>query len=179
VSKFETYFSTTIPAQYTAALADAAEDVRNQPELTITYVVGGENGGVYGLRTKGAELEYVAGGIDPCDMRVQIEAEQLEKAIAQGVEEAFLDYVVRGKVDVIKGLKGMVKQELTRADGSTYENDVTFGGQEEPEVTLSMDAEDYVAMMRGELNSQMAFITGKLKFEGSLTLLINLGALAG
>lgn len=179
MSKFESYFSTTLPAQYVAALAGASEDVLGQPELTVTYVVSGEDGGTYGLRAQGANIEYVAGGVEPCDMRVQIEAEQLEKAIAQGVEEAFVDYVLRGKVSVIKGLKGLVKQELTRSDGSTYENDVVFGGQEEPEVTLRMDAEDYVAMMRGELNSQMAFITGKLKFEGSLPLLMNLGGLAG
>ena len=48
----------------------------------------------------------------------------------------------------------------------------------EPEVTLHMTADDYVAMMRGELNGQMAFLTGKLKFDGNLPLLMQVGALS-
>jgi putative sterol carrier protein len=33
-------------------------------------------------------------------------------------------------------------------------------------------------MLSGELNGQMAFMTGKLKFEGSLPLLMQVGALS-
>jgi putative sterol carrier protein len=41
-----------------------------------------------------------------------------------------------------------------------------------------MAADDYTAMMRGELNGQMAFLTGKLKFDGNLPLLMQVGALS-
>ena len=51
-------------------------------------------------------------------------------------------------------------------------------GPPEPVVTLRMTDDDYAAMMRGELNGQMAFMTGKLKFEGSLPLLMQIGALS-
>jgi putative sterol carrier protein len=43
---------------------------------------------------------------------------------------------------------------------------------------LRMTNEDYGAMLSGELNGQMAFMTGKLKFEGSLPLLMQVGALS-
>ena len=41
-----------------------------------------------------------------------------------------------------------------------------------------MTADNYEAMMRGDLNGQMAFLTGKLKVEGSLPLLMQIGALS-
>ncbi|HMO60228.1 MAG TPA: SCP2 sterol-binding domain-containing protein, partial [Roseiflexaceae bacterium] len=69
--------------------------------------------------------------------------------------------------------------ELDRDDGSTYETTITFADQEEPAVVISMTTDDYAAMMSGELNGNMAFMTGKLRFEGSLPLLLKLGALSG
>ena len=44
--------------------------------------------------------------------------------------------------------------------------------------TFTARNDDYRAMLSGELNSQMAFLTGKLTFEGSLPLLMQIGALA-
>jgi putative sterol carrier protein len=40
-----------------------------------------------------------------------------------------------------------------------------------------MNSDDYAAMMRGDLNGQMSFLTGKLQFEGSLPLLMQVCAL--
>src|SRR5262245_61577701 len=95
-----------------------------------------------------------------------------------GSSDMFVDYVQRGKVMVVKGLKGAVDLELTRSDDSLWHSTIVFGGQAEPALTLMMSNDDYQAMLSGELNSQMAFLTGKLKFEGSLPLLMQIGALA-
>ena len=39
-----------------------------------------------------------------------------------------------------------------------------------PDVSITMDDEDLVSMMKGELNGMTAFMTGKLQLEGDLML---------
>lgn len=44
------------------------------------------------------------------------------------------------------------------------------GRADSPDVTLTMDDEDFIALMRGELNGMAAFMTGKLQLDGDLAL---------
>jgi hypothetical protein len=44
--------------------------------------------------------------------------------------------------------------------------DVSKGTASSPNMTLSMSAQDYVDMIMGKLNGQMAFMSGKLKISG-------------
>jgi len=46
-------------------------------------------------------------------------------------------------------------------------------------MTLTMDAEDYVDMITGKLDTMSAFMTGKLRLEGDFTLATRLGAFFG
>jgi putative sterol carrier protein len=173
------YFEQVVSAQYAAVLADAPESVLDQPELTVTYTIDGGPGGSFGLRTQGRSLLYVPGGIEGSDMLVRQSYEHWARSVEAGATEMFVDYIQRRKVGVVKDLKGAVTIELTRSDGSLHETTVVFGGQDEPAVTLRMSADDYRAMMSGELNGNMAFMLGKLTFEGSLPLLMQVGALSG
>jgi putative sterol carrier protein len=170
------YFTTTVPAAFRAAMVESSAPAA---DLTVNYTVTGEQGGVYGLQIQGNAIEVVPGGITPNDMHVTLTHESWHDALAHGVSEQFIDYLQRGKAEVVKGLQGAVQMELTHSDGSTSESHVVFGGSAEPELTIRMTAEDYAAMMRGDLNGNMAFMTGRLKFEGSLPLLMKLGALGG
>jgi putative sterol carrier protein len=47
---------------------------------------------------------------------------------------------------------------------------VTQGSAASPDVTLTIDDDDLVALMKGELNGMTAFMTGKLQVEGDLML---------
>lgn len=47
---------------------------------------------------------------------------------------------------------------------------VAEGSAADPDVTLTIDDEDLMALMRGELNAMTAFMTGKLQVEGDLML---------
>jgi putative sterol carrier protein len=44
------------------------------------------------------------------------------------------------------------------------------GSSPAPDVTVTMEDEDFVALMTGELNGMTAFMTGKLQVEGDLML---------
>ncbi len=48
------------------------------------------------------------------------------------------------------------------------------GKAEKPTCTLIMEAEDWAAVQRGELQRSTAYMTGKLKIEGDMTLLLQL-----
>ena len=171
------YFGQVIHQQFAAALAEASESVADQPELIAVYQITGEGGGTYRLRSAGAQLEIALGETEGADMHTTVTLDDWRTSIATGLIDPFVDYVSRRKVVIVKSIRGTVRIELTRPDGSLWQSATVFGGQIEPAVTLYMDADDYTAMMRGDLNGQMAFLTGKLKFDGSLPLLMQIGAL--
>lgn len=175
----QSYFEELVPQQYAAALVAAPADVAAQPPLSAVFVVSGEGGSSYSLRSAGGQLEVLPGDtIDAPDLRVLMSYDAWRTLAEDGAADTFVDFVQRGKVLVVKNLKGTVNLDLTRSDGSAWESTMIFGDQAEPVLTMRMTADDYKAMLDGDLNGQMAFMTGKLKFEGSLPLLMQIGALA-
>jgi hypothetical protein len=173
----EVYFTQTLPQQL-AELHATTPSAADQPELTAIYEITGADAGTFGLRWRDGQIETVpADTIPNPDMRTTMAHDDWLAFAESGVTDPFVDYIGRGKINILKGLKGTVRLELTRADGSIWRSDTTFGGQAEPGLTLMMTNDDYRAMVAGELNGQMAFLTGKLKFEGSLPLLMQIGAL--
>lgn len=171
------FFERTLPDRFASAMAGVSDDITGQADLAVTYEITGEGGGIYGVRISGGALEVVPGGLSDNDMRTIVSYDDWARTHVTAWEEPALDYVQRGKVRIIKGLKGTLKLELPRDDDAEYSAVTIFGASEEPEVIIRMTVDDYAAMVRGELNGQMAFMTGKLKFEGSLPLLMQLGAL--
>lgn len=51
---------------------------------------------------------------------------------------------------------------------------VTEGPTEGANIELTMTDEDFLALLKGELNGQQAFLTGKLKIKGDMTLAMKL-----
>lgn len=87
------------------------------------------------------------------------------------------DKMSLSRLEKIQATKGKFNLELTTDDGSVVSSTSVFNSTETPEVTLMMKAEDYAKILKGELNSQMAFMTGKLKFKGDMNFLMKLGGL--
>ncbi len=57
------------------------------------------------------------------------------------------------------------------ADGAAA---VSEGPAEKASIELTMSEADFVALLKGELNGQQAFLTGKLKIKGDMTLAMKL-----
>ncbi len=57
------------------------------------------------------------------------------------------------------------------ADGAV---NVSEGAAEKASIELTMTPEDFIALTKGELNGQQAFLTGKLKIKGDMTLAMKL-----
>jgi putative sterol carrier protein len=65
---------------------------------------------------------------------------------------------------------------LNVADGAINVND---GADPGASATIKMTAADYVAMMSGNLNPMMAFMSGKIKVEGDLNTVMKLQSIMG
>ena len=65
---------------------------------------------------------------------------------------------------------------VTVADGKC---DVTTGGANAPTLTLTMEAGDFMALSRGDLNPMTAFMGGKIKLQGDMGLAMKLQSLFG
>jgi putative sterol carrier protein len=55
--------------------------------------------------------------------------------------------------------------------------DIQRGKHASPNITITMKESDYLDMINGKLNGQMAFMTGKLKIAGDMGLALKLQGL--
>lgn len=54
---------------------------------------------------------------------------------------------------------------------------INIGKADNPTIVLTATAPDWLALMNGQMNGQTAFITGKLKIQGDMTLAMKLESL--
>lgn len=88
--------------------------------------------------------------------------------------------------DVAEKIKSSYQFDLTGDGGGKWAVDltegsgaVTAGELEEPAVTITMEATDFVDLVEGRLNGQMAFMQGKLKLKGDMSLALKLQQILG
>ncbi|MCO6451981.1 MAG: SCP2 sterol-binding domain-containing protein [Caldilineales bacterium] len=75
------------------------------------------------------------------------------------------------------GVSATIQYNLTGDDGSTWNSaigdgicTVNEGEADNPTLTVTMAASDFVDMMAGRLDGMQAFMTGKIKVQGDIML---------
>jgi putative sterol carrier protein len=103
-------------------------------------------------------------------------AEQLSN-----VPEIFGLMPSRFNKDASIGIDATYQFDLTGDGGGTYNVrvgdgccEVHEGPASSPNITITMAASDYVDMINGKLNPQMAFMGGKLKIKGDMSLALKM-----
>ena len=86
----------------------------------------------------------------------------------------------------IKDINAVIQFVLTGDDGGDYyidlkdgEFQVAKGKADNAKLTITQSVEDWRKVNSGELNPQMAFMSGKLKISGDMSLAMKLGTIMG
>ena len=100
------------------------------------------------------------------------------------VEEVFAAMPASFQKDAAAGMNAVYQYDITGDGGGKWysaikegELEVVKGEHENPNITLTMADEDYLAMIAGNLDGQAAFMTGKLKIKGDMSLAMKLGSI--
>ncbi len=146
-------------------------------EFRVNYHVGDL---VYGIRiTSGIVMVIVPEAIENAHLTNTLGEEDWRAAVTGRISivNPVIDYNSKKHLDKIKNFKGAFKLRLSREGGNPFNSMTVFNGVDTPEVTIIAKAPDYAMINSGKLNPQMAMMTGKIKFEGSLPFLMTLGSL--
>ena len=88
--------------------------------------------------------------------------------------------------EVAEKIKASYQFELTGDEEGSWAVDLTEGAGkvlagaiEDPSVTITMASTDFVDLVEGRLNGQMAFMQGKLKLKGDMSLALKLQQILG
>jgi len=86
----------------------------------------------------------------------------------------------------MKGVSAVYQFDLTGDGGGVFHVAVDDGkptvveaAHDNPNITISMAAEDFNNMLDGKLNATSAFMAGKLKVKGDMSLAMKLQSLLG
>ena len=103
---------------------------------------------------------------------------------AQAVKEIFSQMPANINPDAAKGMNSVIQFNLTGDGGGNWHviikdgtAAVNEGTHASPNMTMTIAAQDYVDMISGKLNGQMAFMSGKLKIAGDMGLAMKMQSL--
>jgi len=102
-------------------------------------------------------------------------------AQATSVAEIFQQMPSRFNAQAAQGVNATYQFDLTGDNGGTYHVKIANGACQveqgaaaSPNITITMAAQDYIDMINGKLNPQMAFMGGKLKIKGDMSLALKM-----
>jgi putative sterol carrier protein len=96
-------------------------------------------------------------------------------AVADDVKAIFDAMPTQLNADAAKGMDAVIQFKLSGDGGGDYYVEIKDGAAKvaqgthaSPKMTMSLAASDYVDLIAGKLNGQMAFMSGKLKIAGDM-----------
>lgn len=102
------------------------------------------------------------------------------------VEEVFGQLEERFQADKAAGMDSVFQFDLTGDGGGKYWVKVSDGNfnaekgeHDDPSITVTANADDYIKIVNGDLAAMSAFMTGKLKVKGDMGLALKLQSVFG
>jgi putative sterol carrier protein len=102
------------------------------------------------------------------------------------VRETFEAMPGRFRSDRAQGLTAVIQYDISGEGGGTYHVEIAEGRctlregpASAPTLTVSLSAPDWLDMLAGKLSGQVAFMSGRLRHKGDMSLLMRLPGLFG
>jgi putative sterol carrier protein len=103
---------------------------------------------------------------------------------AESVQQIFSEMPNRLNPQAAQGLDCVIQYDLTGDGGGQYHSKIkdgaatiTPGAAASPNMTITMNAQDFVDMTSGKLDGMSAFMSGKLRIAGDMGLAMKLQSL--
>jgi len=77
------------------------------------------------------------------------------------------------------GIDGTAKFVIEGEGSIVVDGDGVRAGEDDTDVTLTASAETFQGMMNGDVNPTMAFMSGQLKIDGSMSAAMKLASVLG
>jgi len=92
---------------------------------------------------------------------------------------AVIEAAVASLSKKVQSFDGVAKFVVTGEGTIMIDENGVRAGDEAADVTLTADAEVFRAILEGDMNPTMAFMSGKLSVDGSMGLAMKLGSVLG
>jgi len=185
------FFEKFVPEQFEKNKGMLPEPVK-AVSASMVFNLTGDQGGAWTIRLDKGNLR-VSEGDDPdrtvkviqsvSDWRGAISGERgfrLDLPGAGGGAGAGMPQgspMTQDKIERLKTIEGAIMFRLTDKEKGDWAITVQFGksAKETPDCTISMSGDDAKAMRKGNLNPQMAFMSGKIDIKGDLGFAMQVG----
>ncbi|HZR83137.1 MAG TPA: SCP2 sterol-binding domain-containing protein [Candidatus Binatia bacterium] len=169
------FFDELLPAGFAAQQAEnpSSEDV------ALQYHVTGEGGGDWSVKIAGGKMT-VERGTAPALLTFTLSAPDLLDAInsRNGAVPALVVPAQQrqgASSGAVRALRGTMALNLTRPSGDPFKLEMTFNGATTPRTEMTIALADHVAIQEKRMNAQEAFMTGKMKVQGDMGFLMQVG----
>ena len=95
------------------------------------------------------------------------------------MSDVIAEAVVRLGAKMQNGFDGVAKFVIPGEGAIMVDAEGVRAGDEDADVTLTASADVFKAILEGDMNPTMAFMTGKLSVDGSMGLAMKLGSALG
>jgi hypothetical protein len=193
----EAFFKDRIAPQFSRRIEELRRQIlsieqqiqeRLHAQGSVRIVVEGDGGGTWHLNVNKGEMTVTTEPMFSPVMTVYQPRGYFDWAVSMATESGLFGpsarnnqgELTKSRLDRLKILKGLLQFTFTHLpDGGEQSFCIQFGDGERPataQTVLTVKADDAQKLARGELNPQMAFMSGVIKVTGDMALAMQFGA---
>lgn len=174
ITKVSQFFEEILPAGFAAQQAENP----TTEEATLQYRVTGDGGGEWTVSIAGGKMTVSPGSASAL-LTITLSAQDLLDALnsRNGAVPALVVPPQRrsGSSGAVRALRGTMALSLTRAEADPFKLEMCFNGAATPRTEMTISIADQVAIQEGRMNGQEAFMTGKMRVQGDMGFLMQVG----